>query len=55
MGVAIVPESVAVDHKILFRPILKPSLGRDIFLIQNIHNKKELNIPDQLIKSAIWS
>lgn len=55
MGVAIVPESVAVDHKILFRPILKPSLGRDIFLIQNIHNKKELNILDQLIKSAIWS
>lgn len=55
MGVAIVPESVAVDHKILFRPIVKPNLGRDIYLIQNINNKKEINISEHLLKSAIWS
>ena len=54
MGIAVIPESVAIDQKLLYRPISKPTLSREICLIRNIKNKKELDAKKSTLRNAIW-
>lgn len=54
LGVAIIPESVAIDHKLLFTRINKPQMNRDILLIQNKNNKKNINTTNESLKNALW-
>ena len=54
LGVAVMPESVAVDHKLLFKHLTKPSLSRGISLIHNKINKNKLEVKEQALKSAVW-
>ncbi|WP_440633792.1 LysR family transcriptional regulator [Candidatus Pelagibacter sp. HIMB1485] len=54
LGVAIIPESVAIDHKLLFKKISKPSINREIFFIQNKQNKNTINTSDEALKNALW-
>ena len=54
LGVAVMPESVAIDHKLLFKHLTKPNLTRNISLIQNKKNKNKLEVTEQALKNAIW-
>ena len=54
LGVAIIPESVAIDHKLLFKRIAKPSLNRNIFFIQNNKNISKINTTNEALKNAMW-
>ena len=54
LGVAIIPESVAIDHKLLFTRISKPQMNRDILFIQNKNNKKNINTTNEALKNALW-
>ena len=54
MGIAVIPESVAIDQKLLYRPISKPTLSREICLIRNTKNKKELDAKKSTLRNAIW-
>ena len=54
MGIAVIPESVAIDQKLLYRLISKPTLSREICLIKNIKNKKELDAKKSTLRNAIW-
>lgn len=54
LGVAIIPESVAIDHKLLFTRINKPQMNRDILFVQNKNNKKNINTTNEALKNALW-
>lgn len=54
LGVAVIPESVAIDHKLLYSKIYNPMLEREIFLIQHKTNKLNLNTSLVALKNAIW-
>ncbi|WP_440930901.1 LysR family transcriptional regulator [Candidatus Pelagibacter sp.] len=54
IGIAVIPESVAIDQKLLYRPISKPTLSREICLIRNIKNKRELDAKKSTLRNAIW-
>ena len=54
LGVAIIPESVAIDHKLLFKRIAKPSLNRNIYFIQNNENTSMINTTNEALKNALW-
>ena len=54
MGIAVIPESVAIDQKLLYRPVSKPTLSREICLIRNTKNKKELDAKKSTLRNAIW-
>ena len=54
LGVAIIPESVAIDHKLLFKRIAKPSLNRNIFFIKNNKNISKINTTNEALKNAMW-
>mgnify|MGYP001403187698 CR=1 FL=1 len=54
LGVAIMPESVAVDQKLFFRLLSKPSLTREIHLINRNENTYKNKIDNQILKSALW-
>ena len=48
------PESVAVDQKLFFRLLSKPSLAREIHLINRNENTYKNKIDSQIFKSALW-
>lgn len=54
LGVAIMPESVAVDQKLFFRLISKPSLSREIYLINRNENTLSDKLDSKILKSALW-
>ena len=54
LGVAVVSESLAVDHKLFYKHISNPKIERKFYYIQNINNKKDININIQTLKNAIW-
>jgi len=54
LGVAIIPESVAIDHKLLFTRISKPQMNRNIIFVQNKNNKKNINTTNEALKNALW-
>ena len=54
LGVAIMPESVAVDQKLFFRLISKPSLSREIYLINRNENTFSDKLDNKILKSALW-
>jgi len=54
LGIAIMPESVAVDQKLFFRLLSKPSLTREIHLINRNENTYKNKIDSQIFKSALW-
>jgi len=54
LGVAIIPESVAIDYKLLFRKLTKPSIERDIYFIYRDENKDKINFETTELKNALW-
>ncbi|MDC1044476.1 hypothetical protein OAQ67_03650 [Candidatus Pelagibacter ubique] len=54
LGIAIMPESVAIDQKLFFRLISKPSLAREIYLINRNENTYKDKLDSQTLKSALW-
>jgi len=54
LGVAIIPESVAIDYKLLFRELVKPSIKRDIYFIYRDENKDKINFDTKALKNALW-
>ena len=54
LGVAIIPESVAIDYKLLFREVVKPSIKRDIYFIYRDENKDKINFDTKALKNALW-
>ncbi|MDB9802210.1 hypothetical protein OAB87_02550, partial [Candidatus Pelagibacter ubique] len=54
LGIAIMPESVAIDQKLFFRLISKPSLAREIYFINRNENIYKDKLDSQILKSALW-
>ena len=54
LGVAIIPESVAIDYKLLFRELVKPSIKRDIYFIYKDENRDKINFDTKALKNALW-
>ena len=54
LGIAIIPESVAIDYKLLFRELTTPSLSRSIYFIYREDNKHSVNLEIDMLKNALW-
>ena len=54
MGIAVIPESVVINQKLLYRPISKPTSSREICLIRNTKKKKKLDGKKSTLRNAIW-
>ena len=54
LGVAIIPESVAVDHKLLFHKLNDPSLARQVLIVKNNKYKDAFKVSLISLKNAMW-
>ena len=48
------PKEKAVDQKLFFRLISKPSLSREIYLINRNENTFSDKLDNKILKSALW-